>query len=75
MTATRGGVTMYEIEAVYENGVFRPVGPVDLPENTRVRVAVPAPDGRSLADAREILSRRYASGARDTAARHDDHQP
>jgi predicted DNA-binding antitoxin AbrB/MazE fold protein len=27
------------IEAVYENGIFRPLSPVDLPEGTRVRVA------------------------------------
>jgi predicted DNA-binding antitoxin AbrB/MazE fold protein len=27
------------IEAIYENGIFRPLSPVDLPEGTRVRVA------------------------------------
>jgi predicted DNA-binding antitoxin AbrB/MazE fold protein len=27
------------IEAIYENGVFRPLSPVDLPEGTPVRVA------------------------------------
>lgn len=26
------------IEAIYENGIFKPVGPVDLPDGTRVRV-------------------------------------
>lgn len=26
------------IEAIYENGIFRPLSPVDLPEGTRVRV-------------------------------------
>ena len=26
------------IEAVYENGVFRPLGPVDLPEHAHVRI-------------------------------------
>ena len=26
------------IEAIYEDGVFKPLGPVDLPEGTRVRV-------------------------------------
>jgi predicted DNA-binding antitoxin AbrB/MazE fold protein len=29
------------IEAVFENGVFRPLGPVDLPENQRVTLALP----------------------------------
>ena len=28
------------IEAIYENGIFRPLSPVDLPEGTRVRVAL-----------------------------------
>jgi len=28
------------IEAIYENGTFKPLGPVDLPEGTRVRVEV-----------------------------------
>ena len=27
------------IEAIYENGVFKPLRPVDLPEGTRVQVA------------------------------------
>jgi predicted DNA-binding antitoxin AbrB/MazE fold protein len=29
------------IEAIYENGVFRPVEPVRLPEGERVRVTLP----------------------------------
>jgi predicted DNA-binding antitoxin AbrB/MazE fold protein len=29
------------IEAVYENGVFRPLGPVMLPEGEHVQVTVP----------------------------------
>ena len=28
------------IEAVYENGVFRPLSPVDLPDGERVHLAV-----------------------------------
>ena len=31
---------MTVIDAVYANGTFRPVGPVDLPENQRVRLTV-----------------------------------
>src|SRR5262249_46504034 len=27
------------IDAIYENGIFRPLSPVDLPEGTRVRIA------------------------------------
>lgn len=30
-----------QIEAVYENGVFRPLGPVPLPERQRVTLLVP----------------------------------
>ncbi|HYV35247.1 MAG TPA: antitoxin family protein [Gemmataceae bacterium] len=29
------------IETVFENGVFRPLGPVDLPEHQRVTVQLP----------------------------------
>jgi predicted DNA-binding antitoxin AbrB/MazE fold protein len=28
------------IEAIYENGLFKPLAPVDLPDGTRVRVEV-----------------------------------
>ena len=31
---------MTTIQAIYENGVFRPLGPVDLPEGSSVRVVV-----------------------------------
>ena len=31
-----------QIEAVFENGVFRPLGPVDLPEHQRVALVLPA---------------------------------
>jgi len=30
------------IEAIYENGVFKPLSPVNLPEGARVRVEVGA---------------------------------
>lgn len=66
---------MSEIEAVYENGVFRPVEPIDLPEHTRVRVAVPLTNRPSPPTVREVLDRRYASGEPDTAAKHNEHQP
>ena len=66
---------MSQIDAVYENGVFRPVEPIDLPEQTRVQVAIPLANYRPIPDVREVLARRHASGATDTAARHDEHQP
>ena len=78
---------MDTVPAIYENGLFRPIGPVDLDEGTRVRVVVadateanddaePTP---AQVEARmkvyEILSRRYNSGHHDTAERHNEHQP
>jgi predicted DNA-binding antitoxin AbrB/MazE fold protein len=32
---------MSNIPAIYENGVFRPLSPVNLPENTSVEVLLP----------------------------------
>jgi predicted DNA-binding antitoxin AbrB/MazE fold protein len=37
-------MTMNSITAIYENGVFRPVWPVDLPENTQVEVILRTPE-------------------------------
>lgn len=70
------------VHAIYENGVFRPVEPVDLPDRTAVQFEprviaepseprhVPLPEG--LAKIYEILGRRYRSGSTDTAARHNE---
>jgi predicted DNA-binding antitoxin AbrB/MazE fold protein len=67
------------IVAIYENGVFRPLEPVDLSEGCRVTlriVDVAEPESKQGLDAvYQILSERYASGHTDTAARHNEHQP
>ena len=72
------------VNAIYENGVFRPVEPVDLPEHTAVelqlRVAgdqepTRAPMPEALSRVYAILGERYNSGHTDTAARHNEHQP
>jgi predicted DNA-binding antitoxin AbrB/MazE fold protein len=70
------------IRAIYENGVFRPAQPVDLPDKTAVEVDVRAvgldtPEAQEVArkEIFEILSRSYDTGQTDTAARHDEHQP
>jgi predicted DNA-binding antitoxin AbrB/MazE fold protein len=69
---------METIQAIYENGVFRPIAPVTLPEQTRVRV-IPEEGTQAVQsesdDIYEILDRRYNSGHTDTAARHNEHQP
>jgi predicted DNA-binding antitoxin AbrB/MazE fold protein len=70
---------MISIHAMYENGVFRPIRPVDLPDRCEVEVdirAVTAEQERpSLDDVYAILGRRHSSGEHDVAARHDAHQP
>ncbi len=62
------------VSAVYENGVFRPLQKIDLPEATRVEISLPeigqAPRSAGLAAIYEVLSRRY-DGDPDDAARVD----
>ena len=65
--------------AIFENGVFRPVEPVDFPEHCQVQVEVrsvrPSNDDASLDDVYAVLSKRFNSGEHDVAARHNEHQP
>ena len=72
------------VNAIYENGVFRPVEPVELPNNTPVELELRireeqaqalVPMSEGLAKVYAILGERYISGHTDTAARHDEHQP
>ena len=71
---------MKTIHAVYEEGVFRPLEKVELPERTEVEFEPkvvgngPAKSG-SMEAIYEILSRRYDTGERDIAERHNEHQP
>lgn len=44
---------MSTIPAIYEQGVFRPTVPVDLPEGTRVNIPTPEPAPNDRHDARE----------------------
>ena len=76
---------MTTIHAIYENGVFRPVEPVELPEHTAVefepRVSTKTLDtevpsmSQGLAKVYAVLGERYSSAHSDTAERHDEHQP
>ncbi len=66
---------MITVSAIYENGVFRPLGKVDLAEATRVEIPVPDQAenpamSEGLASIYEVLSRRY-DGDPDDAARVD----
>jgi predicted DNA-binding antitoxin AbrB/MazE fold protein len=68
------------VKAIFENGVFRPTGPVDLPEHAQVefepKILV---TDRSDQDAQEriyeLLGRSIPSGETDVAERHNEHQP
>jgi len=71
------------IQAIYENGVFRPTEPVDLPDGIRVTIQPEGPEitpptgfeEDDLDPIYEVLKRRRRSGHRDTAERHNEHQP
>lgn len=75
------------IQAIFENGVFRPVTPVDLPERCEVEVHVvgpqqekglpqqPNPSSEGMEKIYELLGKRFDSGCQDTAERHNEHQP
>jgi predicted DNA-binding antitoxin AbrB/MazE fold protein len=75
------------ITAIFEKGIFRPLGPVELAEGSQVQVEIPAPTKDAAPSERtpeeeahidriyEILSRRYDGGEKDVAARHNENQP
>jgi len=67
------------VKAIYQNGVFRPVEPVDLPENCQVEfdVRITTPNGNpgGLDEVYSVLGQRFRSGETDVAARHNEHQP
>ena len=70
---------MKTVTAIYENGVFRPLEKVDLPEASQVSVVVPEaprqPVSPSLAAIYDVMAERYDSGHHDTAEHHNEHQP
>jgi predicted DNA-binding antitoxin AbrB/MazE fold protein len=70
---------MTVIHAIFENGVFRPTEPVELPDKARVRIILsdvgPDEGGSRLDAIYEVLAERHHSGQRNLAERHDGHQP
>jgi predicted DNA-binding antitoxin AbrB/MazE fold protein len=68
-----------EIPAIYENGVFRPLEPVVLPEKTPVTVVPDIVPNEKIGSASDelyaILAERSESGFTDTAARVDELDP
>ena len=69
--------TMKTVRAIYENGVFRPTETVHLPERCEVEFEPRPVNGQAenLDAVYSVLSERFKSGVRDTAERHDEHQP
>jgi predicted DNA-binding antitoxin AbrB/MazE fold protein len=71
---------MKTIQAIYENGVFRPTTPVDWPEGIVVRiepepVSEPAGPSPHLKRIYELLSQPEDTGDPDLSQRHNEHQP
>ena len=68
---------MNTIHAIYADGIFRPKGPVDLPEQCEVEFEPRVVERKTEVpeSVYDVLSRRFASGEPDVAERHDEHQP
>ncbi len=67
------------IDAIYQNGVFRPMSPVRLPEGTRVRIELepPSADARpSFRPMRDVhhLTQPANRGTEHPAKRRDQHR-
>ncbi|HEV2296805.1 MAG TPA: antitoxin family protein [Tepidisphaeraceae bacterium] len=68
------------VRAIYENGVFRPTEPVDLPEKARVEfepklLAREGDDRAAQERIYALLGQSFPSGETDVAERHNEHQP
>ena len=73
------------VRAIYEDGVFKPAGPVDLPDGAEVELEVrivepQTPENLTRQEQNqrqifEILSRSYDTGDATLAERHNEHQP
>ncbi len=71
---------MSTVRAIFENGVFRPSGKVDLPDRCEVEfepkiVSAAPPQKETLAGICEILAHSYKTGDPRIAERHNEHQP
>jgi predicted DNA-binding antitoxin AbrB/MazE fold protein len=70
---------MNTIQAIYENGVFRPIGPVEFAEHTKVEFEPRLVSDDKKAQVRReinaILSESFDTEEPDLAARHNEHQP
>lgn len=67
------------IHAKFENGVFKPIGAIELPEHCEVefepRIVAPSMTPEALDRIYAVMSRRHHSGESSVAERHNEHQP
>lgn len=70
---------METLEAIFEGGVFRPIAPVELAENSRIQLRIVDESTSEMGDGLDaiyaVLDQRYNTGISDLAARHNEHQP
>jgi len=71
---------MSTVRAIFENGVFRPSGKVDLPDRCEVefepKIVSPCPPSKELLrPIYDVLSRSYDTGDSRIAEQHNEHQP
>ena len=70
---------MKAVHAIYENGVFRPLGDVDVPDQAEVefvpQLVQRRTDVNHLDGVYEILSQSFDTDDPDLASRHNEHQP
>ncbi len=71
---------MMIVHAIYEDGVFRPTTPVDLPEGIEVRfelepMSEPTGPSSHLRRIYELLGQAEDTADPHLSARHDEHQP
>ena len=71
---------MTTINAIYRNGLFQPIGSVDLPDDCHVRLQIEpseptAQQAQAIQGIYRIMDLRFRSGEHDIAERHNEHQP
>lgn len=69
---------MKTIDVIYENGVFRPLEPVDLLDKSRGQVHMLGDNSEADDDDSDIwniLARNHDTGDPFLAERHNEHQP
>ena len=69
---------MGTIHAVFENGVFRPLEEIELPNGAKVEFeprVIQAPQAGQRERIAAILSKSYDTDEPELAAKHNEHQP